>query len=80
MRHRTSQKAITAANAAQDRLNEAGWFFTVSTIIGFDGLVTWIVSGTDGVNLIRVDGASREEAWISAFEQTQRLVFLEGNA
>jgi hypothetical protein len=54
-----------------DRLHRAGWS------IGDVGTATrWLVSGTNGENLIRAEGKSRAEAWWRACEQAAAVGML----
>jgi hypothetical protein len=58
---------------ALDRLHRAGWSIgDVAFRDGAGGLL-WIVSGSNGENLIRAEGATRSEAWIRAVEQARSL-------
>ncbi len=66
-----------SAKAVMNQLNADGWFLNVSTMVGFDGLVHWVVAGIKGGNLIRADGPTREEAWVCALEQARALGLLD---
>ena len=65
---------------ALNRLSHAGWVVTVSTMIGFDGLIHWIAAGVRDDALIRADGATRDEALICAVEQARSLGMLNGGS
>ena len=43
-----------------------------------DGGRVWAVSGRNGENLIRAEGASEAEAWHRAVDQAQSVGMLEG--
>ena len=61
---------------ALDRLHRAGWSIgDVAYHDGAGGLV-WLVSGSNGENLIRAEGATRDEAWDQAVEQARALGML----
>jgi hypothetical protein len=58
------------------QLHGAGWSIgDVGFHDGAGGLL-WIVSGSNGENLIRAEGSTRAEAWIRAVEQARSLGML----
>jgi hypothetical protein len=61
---------------ALDRLHRAGW--SNGDIAARDGAggLTWLVWGANGENLIRTEGATRDEAWAGAVEQARALGML----
>ena len=52
-------------------LESEGWSLAEHLIIRSDGQLTWIVSGFNGPNAIRSQGASMAEAWAGAAEQAR---------
>jgi hypothetical protein len=50
------------------RLHRAGWSIGDAAFAGPAGTV-WLVTGTNGENLIRAEGPTRAAAWWAAFEQ-----------
>jgi hypothetical protein len=53
-----------SVDESRDRLHRAGW-----SIGEAGGAAVWIVIGTNGENMIRVEGCSQAEAWWRACEQ-----------
>ncbi len=53
------------------RLESEGWSFAEHLILRSDGHLTWIVSGRNGPNAIRSEGATMAEAWTEAAEQAR---------
>jgi hypothetical protein len=49
--------------------HRAGW--SIGSMATLQG--TWIVSGANGENVIRAEGATETEAWQRAFEQADSL-------
>lgn len=58
------------------RLHSAGW--SVGDVAAHDGVggLTWLVSGSNGENLIRAEGATRDGAWGRAIERARGLGML----
>ena len=52
-------------------LESEGWSLAEHLIIRSDGQLTWIVSGFNGPNAIRSQGANMAEAWARAAEQAR---------
>jgi len=59
------------------RLNRAGW--SIGDVAFHDGAggLTWIVSGSNGENLVRAEGLTAAEAWAGAVEQARGVGMLE---
>jgi hypothetical protein len=58
------------------QLHRAGWSIGDTAFTTAAGVVAWVVSGTNGENLIRAEGSTRDEAWIRAVEQARSLGML----
>ena len=58
-----------------DRLHGAGWSIGDAAFVGPAGRV-WVVSGHNGENLIRAEGATAAEAWGRAAEQARAVGML----
>ena len=58
-------------------LQRAGWTVGDTAACGTGGL-TWIVTGTNGENVIEARGKSQSEAWWQAREQARLLGMLRG--
>jgi hypothetical protein len=58
------------------RLNRAGWSVGDAAYQDGAGGRAWIVSGSNGENLIRAEGATAAEAWARAVEQARWLGML----
>jgi hypothetical protein len=58
------------------RLHRAGWSIGDAAFAGPAGTV-WLVTGTNGENLIRAEGLSRDEAWWAAVEQAVAVGMIE---
>lgn len=58
-------------------LKRAGWSIGDAALAGLDGRRTWIVSGSNGENLIRAEGATEAEAWRQALEQARAVGMLD---
>jgi hypothetical protein len=58
------------------QLHRAGW--SIGDVAAHDGAggMLWIVSGSNGENLIRAEGSTRAEAWVRAVEQARTLGML----
>jgi hypothetical protein len=54
-------------------LHAAGWSIGDAALVGPDGKRVWFVSGSNGENLIRAEGATRGEAWSAAVEQARAV-------
>ena len=57
------------------RLHGSGWSIGETAVHGPAGIV-WIVSGTNGENVIEARGASQTEAWARAVEQARAVGML----
>jgi hypothetical protein len=69
-------EAITAG-AALIRLRQAGWSVGETAFSGPGG-TTWVVSGSNGENLIRASGPTADAAWLEAERQARELGMLDG--
>lgn len=49
-----------------DRLRRAGWTLGVTAFHATGGGLAWAVSGRNGENLMRAEGATQGEAWGAA--------------
>jgi hypothetical protein len=54
-------------------LHAAGWSIGDAAFVGSDGSRHWLVSGSNGENLIRAEGVTRDEAWRKALEQARAV-------
>jgi hypothetical protein len=61
-----------------DRLRRAGWTIGDTAFRLDDGRLVWLVSGQNGENLIRAEGATSAETWLAAVEQARLLGMLRG--
>jgi hypothetical protein len=61
------------------RLHRAGWSAGDAAFRdgGGAGELVWLVSGSNGENLIRAEGPTRSEAWAGAVEQARALGMLQ---
>jgi hypothetical protein len=57
-------------------LNRAVWSIGDAAFVGELGERVWIVSGHNGENLIRAEGATQGEAWRRAVEQARGVGML----
>jgi hypothetical protein len=64
------------SDEALARLHRAGWSIGDTAFHDGAGGIAWLVSGSNGENLIRAEGASRDEAWARAVEQARALGML----
>jgi hypothetical protein len=67
------------ADAALIRLHRAGWTVGDTAFSGPRG-TTWVVSGSNGENLIRAFGATPAAAWSEAERQARELGMLDGRS
>ena len=67
---------LSADVRAMVQLHQAGWLISDFVARGEDGRDTWIVSGSNGENKVRVEGSDSAEAWGRAAEQAQLLGML----
>ena len=69
---------LRPSDEALDRLHRAGW--SIGDVAAPDGAggLSWLVWGSNGENLIRAEGATRDEAWGRAVEQARALGMLGG--
>lgn len=61
---------------AIDQLHRAGWSIGDTAFTTDAEGVKWVVSGSNGENLIRAEGSTRSEAWVRAAEQARSLGML----
>jgi hypothetical protein len=59
-------------------LKRAGWSIGDAAFVGASGERVWVVSGRNGENLIRAEGATQDEAWRLALERA-RVVGMLGH-
>jgi hypothetical protein len=67
---------LQPSDEALARLHCAGW--SIGDVAAHDGAggLAWIVWGSSGENLIRAEGATRDQAWGRAVEQARELEML----
>ena len=53
-----------------ERLRQGGWSASDVLVATADG-PAWIVTGSDGTNLLRAIGETQTEAWLQALEQAE---------
>jgi hypothetical protein len=63
--------AYPSVDESLDRLHRAGW-----SVGDYDTATRWVVSGSNGENLICAEGASRAEAWWRACGQAAAVGML----
>jgi hypothetical protein len=56
-----------------EQLHRAGWSVGVAGLATEAGRIVWVVSGRNGENLIRAEGATEAEAWRGAVEQDRSV-------
>ncbi|MHC5540845.1 hypothetical protein ACYOEI_21700, partial [Singulisphaera rosea] len=66
------------ANDSMDILARSGWLIHDFVIEGETGTVLWLVSGSNGENLIRSRGPTAEIAWRRAVDQAAAVGMLQG--
>jgi hypothetical protein len=66
---------VTASDAAFEALHSAGWSVGDAAFWTADGLI-WLVSGSNGENMIRAAGTTCDEAWANAVEQARGVGML----
>ena len=59
--------------SAVARLHRAGWSIGDVVFQGDDRKPRWLVSGSNGDNLIRAEGSTPDEAWAVAEDQARSL-------
>jgi hypothetical protein len=64
------------SDQALSRLHRAGWTIGDAAFFVEGGGPAWVVSGHNGENLIRAEGATRDEAWGRPVEQARGLGML----
>jgi hypothetical protein len=57
-------------------LNRAGWSIGDAAFVGASGERVWIVSGRNGENLIRAEGATEAEPWRRAVARAREVGML----
>jgi hypothetical protein len=62
--------------ACLDELRLAGWSVVDAAFTGEVGALVWVVTGSNGENLIRAEGATRAAAWLTACGQARALGML----
>jgi hypothetical protein len=67
---------VQPSDEALARLHRAGW--SIGDIAAHDGAggLSWLVWGSNDENLIRSEGATRDEAWDRVVEQARALGML----
>jgi hypothetical protein len=67
---------IRPSDLALDQFHRAAW--SIGDFAAHDGAggLIWLVWGSNGENLIRAEGATRDEAWARAVEQARSLGML----
>lgn len=63
---------------ALSQLHGAVWSIGSTAFATSASGAVWVVSGCNGENLIRADGATEDEAWQGAVDQANGLGMLEG--
>jgi hypothetical protein len=58
---------------ALELLHRTGWSVGVAGLATGAGRIVWVVSGHNGENLIRAEGATEAEAWRGAVEQARSV-------
>jgi hypothetical protein len=66
---------MTSSDASFLRLHRSGWSIGDVAVAKPEGLV-WLVWGSNGENLIRAEGRTKEEAWRNAEMQALALGML----
>ncbi len=74
---RTGVDTLTVQEAIE-LLGRSGWTVQDFAISGESGTVIWLVSGSNGENLIRVQGPTAVLAWQRAVEQAAAVGMLKG--
>ncbi len=64
-----------ATAEAIGELHRAGWSVGSAAFTGSAGPV-WVVSGTNGENMLRAEGATQAEAWGGALSQARAVGML----
>jgi hypothetical protein len=59
-------------------LQRSSWSIGSTAFANEDGNLVWLVSGHNGANLIRAEGATELEAWRAAADQARSLGMLDG--
>jgi hypothetical protein len=59
---------------SSDRLHRAGWS------VGDYAAAAWVVTGSNGENLLHAEGRTQAEAWWVACQQARALGMLAGGA
>jgi hypothetical protein len=55
------------------RLHRSGWSVGEAGFLTAEGRIVWLVSGTNGENVVEARGAAQAEAWWRAVEQAQAV-------
>jgi hypothetical protein len=63
---------LSPSDIALIRLKRAGWSVGDAAFAGVKG-ATWLVSGSNGENLIRAWGPTQGEAWAEAVRQAREI-------
>ena len=71
--------SLLIANHCLDLLHRAGWSDSEASFLGNSGQV-WLVSGTNGEEVIEAQGRSSAEAWLRAVQQARALGMLRRRA
>ena len=65
-----------ASDLALARLHRAAWSIGDAAFHDGRGGLSWLVWGSNGENLIRAEGPTRDEAWARAVERARELGML----
>ena len=63
---------------ALGQLHRAGWSIGSTAFAGEGRGLVWLVTGLNGENVIRAEGATEAEAWVEAVGQARAVGMLEG--
>jgi len=64
---------------AIDQLHASGWSVGDTAFVGEGGSLVWVVTGHNGENVIRAEGATYREAWAAAVEQARAIGMLKAS-
>ena len=65
----------TGWEAAYGRLHRVGWSMGDAAFVGTDSRRTWLVSGSDGENLIRAEGETEKYRKLTEYHHTLNLKY-----
>ena len=66
---------LPSVDESRDRLRRAGWSVGEAAV-GPPHALVWLVTGSNGENLLNVGGRTQTEAWWRAFVQARELGML----